>query len=102
MSLVVIPKLELGCNSWVVSYKTGEVIGEFTDEGIVGSFRKDECNVETANQFLKKVDERIVDRKQQIKNLETIKTRLLLDSKMKSKYEDFVKNALFWYGNKII
>ena len=102
MSLVVIPELEPECNSWVVSYLTGEVIGEFTDKRIVGTFRKDECNVETANQFLKKVDERIVDRKQQIKDLETIKTRLLLDSKMKSKYEDFVKNAFFWYGNKII
>ena len=102
MSLVVIPELEPGCNSWVVSYKTGEVIGEFTDKGIVGSFRKEECNVETANQFLKRVDERIFDRKKQVKDLEIIKTRLLLDSKMKSSYDDFVKNALFWYGNKTI
>ena len=102
MSLVVIPELEPGCNSWVVSYLTGEVIGEFTDKRIVGTFRKDECIAETTNQFLKRVDERIFDRKKQIKDLEIIKARLLLDSKMKSNYDDFVKNALFWYGNKII
>lgn len=100
MSLVFIPELEPGCNSWIVSNITGEVIGEYTDIRIVGSFRKDECIVETANQFLKKVDERIVDRKQQIKELEAIKAKLLLNSDLKSKYENFVNNATFWYGNK--
>lgn len=103
MSLVNIPELEPESNSWVVSERNGKrVVGEWSDEKIVGSFTKEEHFVETSLQFLKKVDERIVDRKKEIKELENIKSKLLSNPELKEKYENFVSNAWFWYGNEIV
>ena len=102
MSLVNIPELEPESNSWVVSEHSGKVVGEWSNERIVSSFTKEEHFVETSLQFLKKVDERIVDRQKEIEKLKSIKDRFLQNPELKEKYEEFVSNAWFWYGNEVV
>lgn len=55
-----IPELEYGCNSWVVTRKAdGSVIGEFYDQNNVKKFNPETCNVETALQYLQRINREI-------------------------------------------
>jgi hypothetical protein len=52
-----IPKLEPHCGSWVISRRsTGEVIGEFFDRRIVERFDQSKCLIETAAQYLGRIN----------------------------------------------
>lgn len=52
-----IPDLEPHCNSWVVTRKaTGEVVGEFYDRKLVERFDPAKCLIETAAQYLGRIN----------------------------------------------
>lgn len=53
---IAIPELERWCNSWIVSRKSGEVIGEFSNRASVAKFSPDTCFVETAQQYLARIN----------------------------------------------
>jgi hypothetical protein len=54
-----IPELERWCGSWVVSRKsTGDVIGEFFDRRSVERFNPQTCIIETAQQYLARINKR--------------------------------------------
>jgi hypothetical protein len=55
-NLIEIPPLEPHCGSWVVSRKTGEAIGEFYERANVEKFNPATCVVETAAQYLGRVN----------------------------------------------
>lgn len=98
MSLVSIPELEPESNSWVVSYKNGDIAGEWSDENIVSKFTKEECFVETAKRFLSKADERIYNKQQKIKKLKEIRDNLLsTNPNLKEYYDNLYKTQLFCY-----
>ncbi len=55
-----VPPLESWCGSWVVSRRaTGEVIGEFYDRRSVERFNPETCVIETAQQYLGRVNRAI-------------------------------------------
>ena len=56
---IVIPTLEPHCNSWIVSrIADGSVIGEFYERGSVERFSPTTCRVETAAQYLGRINGR--------------------------------------------
>ncbi len=56
----MIPALEAHCGSWVVSRKdTGEVVGEFWERRTVERFSADKVNIETAAQYLNRLNREI-------------------------------------------
>ena len=56
----MIPKLEQGCGSWVVTRKaTGEVIGEFFDASSVAKFNPEKVVIETFHQYLCRINRQI-------------------------------------------
>ncbi len=57
--MITVPDLEPHCGSWVVSRKNGEVIGEFFERANVERFNPDTCVVETAAQYLGRVNRQI-------------------------------------------
>lgn len=59
-----IPELEHHCGSWVVSRKsTGEVIGEFYERSNVEKFNPATCLIETALQYLYRLNREIAEGK---------------------------------------
>ena len=55
-----VPLLEPGCGSWVITRKaTGEVIGEFFDRRNVERFNPETCLIETAMQYLGRINREI-------------------------------------------
>jgi hypothetical protein len=55
-----VPALPYGCNSWVVTRKsTGEVVGEFYDWRNVAIFDPDKALIETAADYLDRINEEI-------------------------------------------
>jgi hypothetical protein len=55
-----VPPLEAHCGSWVVTRRaTGEVIGEFYDRRNVARFNPATCLIETAQQYLGRVNRAI-------------------------------------------
>ena len=57
--MINVPALEHFCGSWIVSRKSGEVIGEFFERANVEKFNPDTCFVETAAQYLARVNREI-------------------------------------------
>lgn len=58
-----IPELEHGCGSWVVTrISDGEVIGEFYDRRTVERFDPGEVRIETALQYLQRLNREIVQK----------------------------------------
>lgn len=93
MSLVSIPE----GNHWIVSYKNGKIIGDFTDERVVGTFTKESCIVETPTKFLSEVDERIYHRQLEINKLREMRDKLLLNPENNEHYENLANTQLFCY-----
>lgn len=58
-AMIEIPPLEPHCGSWIVSRKTGEVIGEFYERANVQKFNPATCTVETAAQYLGRINANI-------------------------------------------
>ncbi len=58
--MIHIPTLEPRCNSWVVSRKNGEVVGEFYERRNVEKFNPETCIVETALTYLGRANQAIV------------------------------------------
>lgn len=56
---ITIPDLEPHCGSWVVSRENGEVIGELFERATVERFNPDTCIVETAAQYLGRINRKI-------------------------------------------
>lgn len=61
--MINIPELEPWCGSWVVSRKSGEVIGEFYNRDNVAKFNPVTCIVETAQQYLARINKAIKEAK---------------------------------------
>lgn len=55
----MLPALEHYCGSWIVTRRTGEVIGEFFDRRNVERFNPATCLIETAAQYLGRVNAEI-------------------------------------------
>lgn len=52
-----VPPLEPHCGSWIVTRKaTGEVVGEFYDRATVERFDPATCRIETAAQYLARLN----------------------------------------------
>jgi hypothetical protein len=56
--VIHVPELEHSRGSWVVSRKTGEVVGEFFNRRDVERFNLDTCLVETTLQYLLRINGR--------------------------------------------
>jgi hypothetical protein len=56
--VIKIPDLEPHCGSWVVSRKSGEVIGEFFERSTVEKLNEVTCVVETTTAYLARVNRR--------------------------------------------
>jgi hypothetical protein len=54
-----IPELEPLCGSWIVSRKNSEVIGEFFDRKHLLAFNPETCFIETALQYLVRINQKI-------------------------------------------
>jgi len=62
-----IPELEPNCGSWIVTRKRdGHVIGEFFSRGVVGQFRRDEYLIETAAQYLTRLNQSLLPTQRQV------------------------------------
>jgi hypothetical protein len=57
--VIYISDLEPHCASWIVSRKDGTLIGEFFDRRIVERFNPETCTVETAAQYLARINREI-------------------------------------------
>lgn len=55
-----VPELDQYCGSWVVSHHDGSVIGEFYDRSDVERFNAATCRVETAAQYLGRINTAIL------------------------------------------
>jgi hypothetical protein len=61
-TMIDIPELEPRCGSWIVSLRdTEEVIGEFFDRRTVERFDPERCVVETALQYLGRINVAILE-----------------------------------------
>lgn len=62
----MIPPLEPHCGSWIITRRaSGEVIGEFSERSNVEKFNPETCLIETAAQYLGRLNSEIASQRGQ-------------------------------------